>query len=337
MIRRRVHSCGALFFTVDPKGTRGVILGKENDKYFVFKGCPSEEEIKKYGADQLTLFRVTAQREILEETCGLINIDYRKLKLEHTFKKKNDDGDKIYHIALVYVPYTFINDFEEKRKVSSHLPSQYLEKTTVKFFPLSEIKKSKEIHQLTKRSIYFYLGKMNSASIISKGPVIQPKPQQNNILQKVYDIIACSTPISGIVDLLSPLSDDSKKMGNKIKNKFKDWIDKIGNSESPTPIEVKQNTLETLLSFEMKKPEPLRIPKSPTSAPALQISTIEPKVQPKNKPKVNADKSNDTKANADKSNDTKSNQTSDVRESKENQQVKKIGIFDIGKFYTSFL
>jgi hypothetical protein len=38
------HSCGALIYTVDRDGSTGIILGKEGNHWFPFKGCCEANE-----------------------------------------------------------------------------------------------------------------------------------------------------------------------------------------------------------------------------------------------------------------------------------------------------
>lgn len=264
------NSCGALFFSVDPRGRRGVILGKEGNSYFVFKGCPSKEEEKHYGANPAILFKVAASREIYEESCGLINIDYRELNLEHLFHKRSDGYIKRYHIGLIYVPYSFIREFVTQR-TQANLQKSFREKTQVKFFELEESLRSNEVAEITKRSIIFYKDRMLKAKIMSKGPVIVPP--EKNVLKTVYDIITCSTPVGKIIDLLSPTPSDSseyKSFESRIGKKILDFLDSPMNQtslSSGNPVDC-----ESLPKFTQKnvdrvasnlksfaRPEPIRV------------------------------------------------------------------------------
>lgn len=276
-------SCGALFYSIDSQGRRGVILGKEGSHYFVFKGCPSKEEEKHYGANPSTLYKVAASREIFEESCGLINIDYRELNLEHLFCKRSDGYIKRYHIGLIYVPYNFVAEFKLKRS-QCNLNKSFREKTQVKFFELEESLRSNEVAEITKRSIIFYKDRMQKAKIMSKGPVIVPPAK--NVLKTVYDIITCSTPVGKIIELLSPTPSESdyKSFESRIGKKMLDLLDSPINRVNLTPanstpanpvdfenipkfaaktVDSTATMLKTFEKFEQKvnpiRPEPIRI------------------------------------------------------------------------------
>jgi hypothetical protein len=237
MPKNILHSCGALFFSVNTKGDRGIILGREWNKYYVFKGKPTLDEIKHHSIDSENLYKITACREIFEESCGLINIDYRTIKLDHVFSKRNDKYIKIYHIGLIYVPYSFIDKFNKKR-LESQLSKEFMEKQEVKFFKLEDVQKSKEIADITKRSINFYKDKMQKVKIISNGVTVAPR-NTSNVLLTVYDLIACSSPVNKLIEMLSPnFSEDG------IFNRNLDIFRKK-NLESPIQLKKNNTIVET--------------------------------------------------------------------------------------------
>jgi ADP-ribose pyrophosphatase YjhB (NUDIX family) len=73
-----LHSCGAVLYTI--KGSRlYVVLGKEGDAYFHFKGCCEPGET----------YEETAIREVYEETMGLVRIKSIALECESIASKKS--------------------------------------------------------------------------------------------------------------------------------------------------------------------------------------------------------------------------------------------------------
>ena len=138
------HSCGALLFTRDKNNQLGVILGLEDDEWLPFKGCNESNET----------YEETAIREILEETCGLIQIT--NISLEHRLTSKR----KHYKIGLVLVDYDICDKFPKARNIEN-LQEAYYEKKKIKFFPLDDVLYS-EVHNLSKASIRYYWNMMQS-------------------------------------------------------------------------------------------------------------------------------------------------------------------------------
>lgn len=136
------HSCGAILYTYSPEGKLGVILGMEGCSWLPFKGCNNPDES----------YEDTAIREIYEETGGLIKI--KNIILEHTFNSKH----KHYHIGLCYVPHNIINNFNQINR--DNLPKAFVEKNMIKFFPLNELRKSNNVHNITMSSIKFFWNKL---------------------------------------------------------------------------------------------------------------------------------------------------------------------------------
>jgi hypothetical protein len=132
------HSCGAILYTYDPNGDLGIILGMEGTHWLPFKGgCEGDETIEE-----------TAVREIYEETCGLVHVT--KISLDHIFNSKH----KHYHIGLYEVPYDIIRQFPKKRRVATE--KRFMEKQSVKFFPIIGLRDNKCIHSITRASIEFF-------------------------------------------------------------------------------------------------------------------------------------------------------------------------------------
>jgi ADP-ribose pyrophosphatase YjhB (NUDIX family) len=148
------HSCGAILYTYDPNGDLGIILGMEGTHWLPFKGgCEGDETIEE-----------TAVREIYEETCGLVHVT--KISLDHVFNSKH----KHYHIGLYEVPYDIIRQFPKKRKEATE--KRFMEKQSVKFFPLTGLRCNKNIHSITRASIKFFWDQFivlaNNRQIIQK-------------------------------------------------------------------------------------------------------------------------------------------------------------------------
>lgn len=139
-------SCGALFFTQDPFGQTGIILGLEQGGWLPFKGCNEEGET----------FEETAIREVKEETCGLIHLS--EISLDHTFATHA----KIYKIGLCHIPYAFLHIFQKVR--SKEKRDKYKEKYTVKFFPLLKILHDKRVHPISKQSVIHYWDQLQNTN-----------------------------------------------------------------------------------------------------------------------------------------------------------------------------
>lgn len=139
-------SYGALFYAIKD-GNVGIILGKEKGEWMPFKGggilSESPEE--------------SAIREICEETCGIISLDY--ITLDHVFSSKR----KHYYIGLIQCNFNILKKFKQRRRMEEQKLNprkEYLEKEEIAFFPLSDILNNKDVHNLTKRSVRFYLKKL---------------------------------------------------------------------------------------------------------------------------------------------------------------------------------
>lgn len=139
------NSCGALFYTYDPSGVIGIILGEEGrSEWLPFKGCNNNDET----------YEAAAMREIKEETCGIVHLD--EIVLEHVFSSKR----KNYFIGLCYVPYTTIRQFDEKIKTETR--EEFCEKKRLKFFALNEVMQSSYVHNISKASIEYYWNRLTS-------------------------------------------------------------------------------------------------------------------------------------------------------------------------------
>jgi 8-oxo-dGTP pyrophosphatase MutT (NUDIX family) len=132
----KINSCGAVLYTVYSNRVY-IILGQEFGDWFPFKGkCDKNETLEE-----------AAIREISEETCMTVNVN--KISLDCTFSTAR----KVYHIGLVFVPYTFIELFYKQRQ--KMISSKYLEKTNIKMFDIGKIQNYK-FHKVTSIPIYYY-------------------------------------------------------------------------------------------------------------------------------------------------------------------------------------
>ncbi len=139
------HSCGAILYTYRPSDSKlGIILGKEGNKWFPFKGCKKDEET----------YEQAAIREIYEETAGLVSIP--SINLDHNFSSKS----KHYHIGLIKVPYTIIDEFSTSRVNATE--KELREKQKIRFFTLEETQRNNCIHNLTRASIEYFWDKLIS-------------------------------------------------------------------------------------------------------------------------------------------------------------------------------
>lgn len=132
------HSCGAIFYTIKDNKVY-IILGKEKGDWFPFKGTCEYDET----------YEETAVREILEESCGIVNISPDNIILDCHYSTSR----KYYHIGLVYVLPTMVNDFYKIRR--THTSEKYLEKTDVKMFNINNIL-YKKMHHITMTPIIHY-------------------------------------------------------------------------------------------------------------------------------------------------------------------------------------
>jgi len=137
------HSCGAILYTRSPAGVFGIILGLEGNSWFPFKGCKQDNET----------FEETAIREIYEETCGVVKAS--SISLKHHFKTNH----KYYHIGLYEVPYNIIPKFF--RAIKNEKRKAFLEKKSIKFFPINVVHNIENIHSITLSSINFYRNELD--------------------------------------------------------------------------------------------------------------------------------------------------------------------------------
>lgn len=153
------NSCGAIFYSFDPQGVLGIILGDEgdcdNEEWLPFKGCAEENEP----------FEEAAKREIKEESGGLVIIN--NIVLEHKFATKR----KTYHIGVIEVPYGIIEEYNNKR--NSETRKEYKEKKKLKFFPLNSVLHASGVHSISRASINYYTDRLKCLAV---------KPFSNNEL-----------------------------------------------------------------------------------------------------------------------------------------------------------
>jgi hypothetical protein len=135
----KTHSCGAILYTIY-EGNICIVLGMEKGEWFPFKGT------KEMGESNMQ----TAIREIKEETCDTVHINYIDLCCHFSTKRKH------YHIGLVGMTTEEYNNFNVNRE--SFLKDDnkvYLEKTAIKRFPICTIFEN-EFHIITLKAIRYY-------------------------------------------------------------------------------------------------------------------------------------------------------------------------------------
>ena len=135
-------SCGAIFYSFNPQGRLGIILGREGRNWLPFKGCCEYKES----------FEDAAIREIFEETCGIIKLN--SIALDHKFASKH----KRYLIGLVQVPYSLIQDFTDRRVTEQR--ANFCEKKGLRFFAIEKVLDHQRVHGITKASIRYYWNKL---------------------------------------------------------------------------------------------------------------------------------------------------------------------------------
>ena len=123
------NSCGAVLFCFVNHKIH-IILGKEYQDYFHFKGtCTKSETLEQ-----------AAIREVYEETLGIVNVSRLPLLCTHVQTKK-----KKYHLGLICVQPSFVSQFTSKRKrvlnnsLSQFSDKRFLEKQHVALFPLHDL------------------------------------------------------------------------------------------------------------------------------------------------------------------------------------------------------
>lgn len=133
------HSCGAILYTIANNKVY-IILGKEHGEWFPFKGQ----------CERYETYEEAAVREINEETCKLVNVNPRSIKLRCVYSTNR----KFYHIALVYVSPNFVKNFYTARKNTTD--PHCLEKTAVKMFDINTTQIHK-FHNVTRYPMQFYI------------------------------------------------------------------------------------------------------------------------------------------------------------------------------------
>ena len=167
-MNKKINSCGAILYSYDENGNMGFILGKEEIcdggklKWYPFKGCSDKNET----------LEQTAIREVFEETGGLVKIEKIDLYLAFTTPKKQ------YYIGLHYAPYSIVEKYNNMNK--DILNDAFKEKKEIKFFLYSEIKKEKDLADMTKKMLNFFKDEikdipkkrvLSSIKIIPKAPL----------------------------------------------------------------------------------------------------------------------------------------------------------------------
>ncbi len=140
----KIHSCGAILYNIH-KGKVYIVLGMEKGDWFPFKGT------KERGESNIQ----AAIREINEETCGSVFINYIELRCNYSTKRKH------YHIGLIKISDDeFDNFYVNKNLMLKKVNTQdykisYMEKTDIKRFSIDEILNN-EFHEITKIPIQYY-------------------------------------------------------------------------------------------------------------------------------------------------------------------------------------
>lgn len=202
-------SCGAILYSYDEDGNFGLILGYEDGYWLPFKGGPEINEIPEQ----------TAIREIYEETCGLVKLN--TINLEHRFMGRN----KRYYIGLCEVPYSIVKNFKLLR--SLQVDERFIEKKFIKFFPIHAFYNNK-IHNITKKSIYYYWDRIEALSrnihikpgMIKRVPTISyEKLIQHHInVKRITEKLKLSCPQINVNNLQMFYKKLTKYRNNKIKS-----------------------------------------------------------------------------------------------------------------------
>lgn len=138
-------SYGAIFYSVDPGGNPGVILGDEGDdceSYLPFKGAAEQDETPEQAAC----------REIKEETSDLVDIGEIQLELKFSTKRKT------YWLGLIKVDYDIVEKFNQKRELETR--PECLEKKKIKFFTLVSVLQDETVHIISKTAIRYYFERL---------------------------------------------------------------------------------------------------------------------------------------------------------------------------------
>lgn len=164
------HSCGAILYTIHNNYIY-IILGKEKNDWFPFKGTSENNETIKQ----------TAIREIAEETCDCIKLSEDDISLDCNFQTNR----KFYHIGLIYVKYEFMKKFYQNRKKISK--KEYLEKSKISMFKLSKILDLIDIfHYITAVPILFYypllLNKQKKIDSLNKKIYLRSNLQKKKVI-----------------------------------------------------------------------------------------------------------------------------------------------------------
>ena len=132
-------SCGALLYSIHNNKII-ILLGKQGKYYFPFKGGVNNNETE---AD-------AARREVFEETCGVVDIEY--ISLDHIFSTAH----KIYKIGIykLHNYENIINDFNTNIYYENR-PS-FLEIKNIKAFDIKDALVNSNVHSIAKKSIQYY-------------------------------------------------------------------------------------------------------------------------------------------------------------------------------------
>lgn len=205
-------SCGAIFWTEDPAGNRGIVLGEEGEddsQWLPFKGCVEQFETPEQAAI----------REVFEETCGLVILT--SIMLEHCFSTKR----KIYMIGLCYVPFEIIQQFEERRKSETRFA--YAEKKKLRFFKLDEVLKDPSVHSISKASIQFFWHRLQGKKVVV--PALRETLRYQGISKELADSAGDLDAYNDVSELhdSSDLDDEKKTEEKQVIKTVQQLIDAV--------------------------------------------------------------------------------------------------------------
>lgn len=200
-------SCGALLYAFNTNGQVGVILGLEDNHWFVFKGGPEQGEDVK----------TAAIREVYEETNKLVKLE----SIDITYVRKTNH--KEYHIGLCMVPYSIIEEFNSADK--TYLDSKYIEKKELRFFTIDEALMCRYVHAITKDTIIRY---KDNLMLLNKHPLVDSCKMRRQSVSTEYaaerykkltkNITICAVDADEVISDTEPCEIVRCKQNRKKKN-----------------------------------------------------------------------------------------------------------------------
>ncbi len=207
-------SCGAIFYTFNPDGELGIVLGDESrstsDGWLPFKGgCRPGETAQE-----------AAIREVHEESCGLIQL--KEIDLQHRFTTKR----KEYHIGLCCVPYSLIAEFDVARRLETR--EEFREKRKLKFFKFPDVLNEPLVHNISKSSILFYKDQLQALQKSRDAGELGPRARCLGISSDVAE----SIKTAAVGDVNSPADSPTyvglgKSVDKPTRDQVRDLSDKF--------------------------------------------------------------------------------------------------------------